>query len=96
VHSAPTPAPAPERPAPEKPAPPSDTGGGGQAFLNINSIPASSVILDGKPIGQTPKLKFAVSPGSHSVLFVNADQGFKKQISVSVGAGETKPAIGRN
>lgn len=89
----PAPAPAPEKPAP---APPSDNGGGGQAFLNINSIPASSVILDGKPIGQTPKLKFAVSPGSHSVLFVNADQGFKKQISVNVAAGETKAAIGKN
>jgi PEGA domain-containing protein len=90
----------PSAPAKEKEAPaasePASGSGGGQAFLNINSIPASSVILDGKPIGQTPKLKFPVSPGSHSVLFVNADQGFKKQISVSVGAGETKPAIGKN
>jgi hypothetical protein len=74
---------------------PPDTSGG-QAFLNINSIPASSIILDGKPIGSTPKLKFAVSPGAHSVLFVNPDQNFKKQISVSVGSGETKAAIGRN
>jgi serine/threonine-protein kinase len=65
-----------------------------QAFLNINSIPVSSVILDGMPIGSTPKVKFPVSPGSHSILFVNADQGFKKQISVAVGAGETKAAIG--
>jgi hypothetical protein len=76
--------------------PPSESGGTGQAFLNINSIPASSVILDGKPIGSTPKLKYPVSAGSHSVLFVNVDQGFKKQISVSVGAGETKAAVGRN
>jgi hypothetical protein len=67
---------------------------GEQAFLNINSIPVSSVILDGMPIGSTPKVKFPVSPGSHSILFVNADQGFKKQISVAVEAGETKGAIG--
>jgi hypothetical protein len=92
---APTPAPPKEKETPAA-TEPSSGGGSGQAFLNINSIPASSVILDGKPIGQTPKLKFPVSPGSHSVLFVNADQGFKKQISVSVGAGETKPAIGKN
>jgi hypothetical protein len=77
-------------------APASDSSGGGQAFLNINSIPASSVILDGKPIGSTPKLKYAVSPGSHSVLFVNSDQNFKKQVAVTVGAGETKAAIGKN
>ncbi len=98
-----TPPPPKPEPKPEPPSPPPSTakadnggGGGGEAFLNINSIPASSVILDGKPIGSTPKLKYSVSPGSHSVLFVNADQGFKKQISVTVGAGETKAAIGKN
>jgi eukaryotic-like serine/threonine-protein kinase len=66
----------------------------GQAFLNINSIPVSSVILDGMPIGSTPKLKFPGSPGPHLVLFLNPEQGFKKQITVTVGAGETKAAIG--
>jgi PEGA domain len=91
-HDAPV---APEPPAVSHPAE-SSGGGGGQAYLNINSIPASSIILDGKPIGSTPKLKYAVSSGSHSVLFVNVDQNFKKQITVSVGAGETKAAIGRN
>ena len=84
-----------------KPAPAADTGGdqggaaSGDSFLNINSIPASSVVLDGKPIGNTPKVHVQVSPGAHTVLFVNAEQGLKKQISVSVGAGETKPAIAK-
>ncbi|HEY2518153.1 MAG TPA: hypothetical protein VGI39_45095, partial [Polyangiaceae bacterium] len=83
---------------PKEPAPSSDdsaSGGDGEAFLNINSLPASSVVLDGKAIGSTPKVHVAVSPGAHTVLFVNSDQGLKKQISVSVGAGETKPAIAR-
>ncbi len=97
--AAPRPAPAP-RPPPA-PAPASNdesaasSGGGGQGFLNINSIPAASIVLDGKPIGNTPKLKVPVSAGSHTVLFVNADEGFKKTITVSVGAGETKPAIAK-
>jgi serine/threonine-protein kinase len=65
-----------------------------QGFLNINSIPVSYVILDGKPIGSTPKPQFPVSPGSHSVLFLNPERGFKNQISVTVGAGETRAAIG--
>jgi serine/threonine-protein kinase len=76
----------------EKPAP---AAAGGEAFLNINSIPASSVVLDGKPIGNTPKVKVSVTPGTHTVLFINSEQGLKKQISVTVGAGETKPAIAR-
>jgi hypothetical protein len=67
----------------------------GESFLNINSIPASSVVLDGKPIGNTPKVHVTVTPGTHSVLFVNAEQGLKKQISVTVGAGETRPAIAK-
>jgi serine/threonine-protein kinase len=68
----------------------------GRTFLKINSIPAASVILDGKSIGSTPKLKYRVAPGTHSLVFVNPDQGFRKQISVTVAAGETKAAICRN
>jgi serine/threonine protein kinase len=105
-----TAAPPPQQFAPQRPPPPrqnpsssqhdtssdnSSAGGGGDAFLNINSIPASSVVLDGKPIGNTPKLKFTVSPGTHTVLFVNTDQQFKKTVTVTVGAGETKAAIGK-
>jgi serine/threonine protein kinase len=74
---------------------PSASAGSGEAFLNINSLPASSVILDGKPIGSTPKVHFSVTPGAHTVIFTNVDQGLKKQMSVSVGAGETKPAIAK-
>jgi hypothetical protein len=63
---------------------------GGEGTLNMNSIPASSVVLDGKPLGSTPQIGITVSAGTHTILFVNADQGFKRQISVSVAAGETK------
>ena len=95
VHAAAaTPAPAAATPASNDA--PASGAAAGQAFLNINSIPASSVILDGKPIGSTPKLKYPVPAGSHSLVFINPDQGFKKQLSVSVAAGETKAAIGRN
>ena len=74
---------------------PKETASAGESFLNINSLPASSVTLDGKPIGSTPKVHVAVSAGSHTVVFVNADQGLKKQINVTVGAGETRPAIAK-
>jgi hypothetical protein len=70
------------------------TPAGEQGFLNINSIPAASILLDGKPIGSTPKLRFPVTAGEHSVLFLNADQGFRKQVSVTVGAGDTRAVIG--
>lgn len=79
--------------APKKEAP--AAAAGGEAFLNINSLPASTVVLDGKPLGPTPKLKVSVTPGQHTILFVNAEQSLKKSISVDVKAGETKAAFAK-
>jgi hypothetical protein len=67
-------------------------GGGGR--LNINSIPASNVILDGRPLGQTPKIGISVSAGSHTVMFVHPEHGRKIQ-SVRVKAGGTATAAVR-
>jgi serine/threonine-protein kinase len=67
----------------------------GESFLNINSLPASTVVLDGKPLGATPRLKVSVSPGSHTILFVNSELSLKKSINVDVKAGETKAAFAK-
>ncbi len=69
-------------------APPPATGTG---TLNINSIPVSKVILDGKPIGSTPKVGISVPAGSHTVVFIHPEKG-KKSTTVTVKAGETKTA----
>jgi serine/threonine protein kinase len=74
---------------------PKAAAGGGEAFLNINSLPASTVVLDGRPLGPTPKLHVSVAAGSHTILFINSEQSLKKSISVSVGAGETKAAFAK-
>jgi serine/threonine-protein kinase len=92
---APAPAPAPARAAAPQPVAAAAAGEGGEAFLNINSIPASTCFLDGQSLGSTPKVHVSVKPGAHSVKFVNADQGLSKTVSVSVGAGETKPAVAK-
>ena len=68
--------PPPKAPAGGSKAPPTDggtkppAGGGdkpkpasGNGTLNVNSIPASRVILDGRPLGQTPKTGISVSAG---------------------------------
>lgn len=69
--------------------------GGGETALKINSLPASSIVLDGKPIGTTPQLHVPVQPGTHTIMFVNAEQSLKKTISVDVKAGETKAAFAK-
>lgn len=63
-----------------------------QGTLNINSIPISNVILNGRPLGATPKVGVKVKPGNHTVVFVHAEKGrIVKQVSVE--AGQTAVAV---
>jgi serine/threonine-protein kinase len=71
------------------------TGEDSETVLKINSLPASSIVLDGKPIGVTPQPHVVVAPGSHTVMFVNAELSLKKTITVEVKAGESKAAFAR-
>jgi serine/threonine-protein kinase len=81
-------------PRPVAPSTPDETvASAGKATLNFNSIPASAVVLDGRPIGRTPKLGVAVSAGKHTVVFL--EQGQRVSKSVSVAAGESKTVIHR-
>jgi eukaryotic-like serine/threonine-protein kinase len=85
----PTPAEKPvEKPA-EKPVAAAGTG-----TLNINSIPVSNVILDGRPLGTTPRVGLSVPAGNHTVVFVHAEHG-RKVRSVNVPAGGTATAAVR-
>lgn len=81
------------------PKPP--TGGGekppaaaGTGTLNINSIPVSNVILDGRPLGTTPKVGLSVNAGPHTVVFVHAEHG-RKTRGVTVPAGGSVTAAVR-
>ncbi len=66
-----------------KPAAPS-----GVAHLNINSIPISAVVLDGRPIGSTPQVGVKVSAGSHTIMFIGPD-GKRQVRGAKVAAGGT-------
>jgi hypothetical protein len=61
---------------------PVETGG----KLNINSIPYSKIVLDGRPLGETPRVEVAVAAGPHTVLFVHPDYGrIQKEVYVDTG-----------
>ncbi|WP_437972370.1 PEGA domain-containing protein [Sorangium sp. So ce260] len=78
-------------PKAEAPAAAPAPAAAGNATLNINSIPVSKVVLDGRPLGSTPKVGVSVPAGSHTVTFIHSELG-KKSVTVSVKAGETKTA----
>ncbi len=83
----PGPGPAPDR----EPPPDRSTAASGTGTLNINSIPVSKVILDGRPLGSTPKVGVSVPAGSHTVTFIHPDLG-RETRTVVVKNGETKTA----
>lgn len=87
----PTPATTPDPKPAETPSTPAPDA---VAYLNINSIPVSRILLDGTPMGETPKSRVQVKPGTHTVTFVNAELG-KKSVTVTVKAGETKTAAAK-
>ncbi len=83
---------APEPPALASAAPESETAG--HATLNVNSIPVSNVIVDGRPMGSTPKMGLSVTPGTHIIVFVHPEHG-RKAVTVTVAAGQTQTAATR-
>lgn len=62
---------------------------GGKGTLNINSVPPTTVLLDGRPLGKTPKVGVSVTAGSHSITFVHPDKG-RKSVKVDVPGGGSK------
>lgn len=85
-----------QRPAPQAqpkpapaPAPAAKPAAKGTCTLNINSIPVSNVVLNGRPLGGTPKLGVSVPAGSHTVVFIHPEYG-KKAAKTTCAAGETK------
>lgn len=58
------------------------------ATLHLSSTPSANVLVDGRPLGTTPR-SARVSPGSHTVLFVHPDHG-RAERRVSIGAGASR------
>jgi len=59
-------------------------------YLNISSTPVSKVVLDGKVLGDTPKMKVKVKPGTHQVIFID-NNGNRFEKSVLAIAGQNIP-----
>jgi hypothetical protein len=85
------PEPAPVVHSDDSPAPASKVaqdGASGKCTLNINSIPASNVTVDGHPVGATPKLGISVAAGTHTVTLITNTA--RKATSTTCSAGEEK------
>ncbi len=68
-------------PATSPPAP------GTRGTLAVNSIPASTVFIDGRRVGHTPQLALSISAGAHEVKLEHPRHGTHRQI-VTIEADE--------
>ena len=73
-------------PAPSSSGPVSD-----KASINIVTTPSALVLLNGKPIGRTPK-QVRVSPGKHSIVLMHNDERKRATITLEPGANKTVKA----
>ncbi|HEX2877924.1 MAG TPA: carboxypeptidase regulatory-like domain-containing protein [Polyangiaceae bacterium] len=80
---------APKESAPKESSAESAPASAAFGTLNINSIPSTTVIVNGKTLGRTPRMGLKVKPGTQSIVFIHPDKG-KKQTMVEVPAGDTK------
>ena len=74
--------------AAEPPAAPAAAPSGDKAILKLSSTPPANVIVNGRPLGQTPKA-VRVSPGPQTVVFFHPQFG-RKVMSANLAPGETK------
>ena len=93
-----TPAPTPTPPPAETPTPdPGTTGAGGTGTVLLNSVPWSTVIVDGKNLGSSPVIGYELGAGVHQVTFdcSACEPPQKKTVKVTVVAGQETKKIHR-
>ena len=64
--------------APRKPA-------AASARLQLTSTPSAAVMLDGRPLGMTPRMGIEVPPGEHRITFANKSRTEGRTITVIPG-----------
>ena len=67
--------------------------GGGNGTLRINSRPWSQVFVDGKLLGNTPQMNVSLSEGQHRISLHNPEFNLRKNITVTIRAGEIETQI---
>jgi hypothetical protein len=79
--------------AAESPAPAPKPAAVANGMLMLNSEPAATVVVDGRPVGPTPA-GLNVAPGAHTIVFVHPEGGRSVKM-VTVEAGQTAAVVAR-
>ncbi len=80
-----------EKPSKDKEEAKDSAAASDKGMINISSIPPVNVVVDGKPIGMSPKT-VRVSAGSHTIVFIGAEGRQVRSVNVK-GGGSTSVAV---
>ena len=61
--------------------------------LEVQTRPWSRVFVDGRLVGPTPLTNVRLSPGRHTLTFVNEEYEIRERVSVTIRAGETERVV---
>jgi serine/threonine-protein kinase len=69
--------------------PPTQQEDTGPGFLSFDTFPWTHVSEGGRSLGTTPLFHVSLSPGTHTLVLENADQGIHTSYTVSIKSGES-------
>ncbi|HEY5945952.1 MAG TPA: hypothetical protein VIV40_10700 [Kofleriaceae bacterium] len=71
-----------------------DKKAAGEGTLMVSSKPPCEIQIDGKPTGlTTPQRSIPLAVGAHKITFINAAEGIKKTVAVSISADQSTKLI---
>jgi eukaryotic-like serine/threonine-protein kinase len=76
-------------PQPPSTAPTSTPKALARGKLTLDTVPWSSVYLNGRKLGDTPLVDYALRPGFHELKLVNEAKGISQVVELEVVAGKT-------
>lgn len=66
----------------------------GSAALNLNTWPSANVYLDGRRLNEgTPLANLPISSGAHTLTLVSKDGTLRKELTLSLQAGEVRTLV---
>ncbi len=67
---------------------PSEASSGGVGYLSLITSPWTTVTLNGRVLGETPLVRVALPPGSHTLRLRNPDAQIDESYEVTIRSGE--------
>jgi hypothetical protein len=71
----------------------SASASGKTGTLRLNTRPWSQVVVDGRPVGNTPQPNLELSAGKHKLVLSNPSLGLSKNVTVTIKPGETNTQV---